>query len=391
MAQETIINAKAGEEYVIQAPTGQKISHNYNTGRTRIRVKVSGTYVAPNPPPTGTAPTNLDIIASPSTGIAPLAVQFTAQATGATSYSWNVGQGAFTGTGTTFNVTFPAADTWTVVLTATNQYGSATRTESIVVSPPVEPPPPPPPTGGIEVPAGTGLAAAVANAPAGSTLLLRGGTHTLSGQITTSKKITIQNYPNEVPVITSSSTVRQNYLYFTGDGQTARGLTFKSGSGIFHDSMGSALAESDGSTNTLFEDCTFIGHANLDDHQQLLYQRFGTNITVRRCTFIGNGTQGFGFHQYPGTQDTRYTGPVDPNTLVVDCSFEGFGSGAAGITTDSRITVRNSSFKNCSRCGIQLRNNANVPTGSILENNHDLGGVTLRVENPSKASVNTWS
>lgn len=239
-------------------------------------------------------------------------------------------------------------------------------------------PPPPPPTGTL-VPAGTGLAAAIAAATSGATLLLRGGTHLLAGKVSVAKAITIAAYPGEKPIITSSSSVRQDYLYFTGGPATIRGVSFQAGGGVFHDSMGSALAEVDGGHDVTFEDCEFIGGPNLDDHQQLLYQRLGTRTTVRRCSFYGNGSAGFGVHQYPGVT-------TDPVTLVEDCLFQGFGVSAAGVTTDSRITVRRGSFKDCV-VAVQLRNSA---TGSVVDSCHVISGVTTKVQNPSLAAVNTW-
>lgn len=271
-----------------------------------------------------------------------------------------------------------------------------TRSPTPTATPTPIPTPTPSPTGScVGV---SNLATAIANAANGSTIKLS-GTYVLTGMITTGKSLTIEACPGGA-TITRAAGQRQDYLYSTGGPFIVRGVTFRANSGRFDDSSGSALLECDGCHDMLVEDTTFIGYDNMADRQQLFYQRFGTNVTCRRCTFLGGntvtngvwdgGTEGFGFHQYPGTQDTRYTGPLDPNTLIVDSYFEGFGNQGAGITTDSRITVRNSSFKN-SYLGIQLRNNANVPTGSVLENNHDLGGVVIRVENPSKASINTWN
>jgi hypothetical protein len=220
------------------------------------------------------------------------------------------------------------------------------------------------------------LATAIANASSGATIKV-GGTYTLTGIIRTSKALTIEACAPTT--ITSGSNVRQDYLYFTGGPNVVKGVTFKAGAGNFHDSNGSALLECEGCHDLTVVDTTFIGHANLDDHQQLFYQRLGRNVTCTRCTFQANGSDGFGFHQYPGST-------TNPVTVVEDSYFEGFNVNGAGVTTDSRITVRRSSFKNDYR-GIQLRNSA---TGSVLSDNIDLGGVTIRVEGLSKAAVNTW-
>lgn len=255
-----------------------------------------------------------------------------------------------------------------------------TPTPTVAPTPTPTPPPTPEPTqtpSGTVVPATSGaLASAISNAPSGSKLLLRGGNHVLSRGITVSKSLTIENYPGEEPVITWGSSTRQDGLYFTGGPNTIRGITFKAGSGIFHDSMGSALSEVDGGHDILYEDVTFIGHANLDDHQQLLYQRYGTDVTVRNCTFIANGTDGFGFHQYPGVS-------ANPNTIVEDSYFEGFGVSAA-ITTDSDITIRDNEFRNM-RAAYQLRNYA---AGSIVTGNHGVD-VSDPNDNTSVSYTNT--
>ena len=62
-------------------------------------------------------------VGSPTSGNAPLTVNFTDQSTGATSWSWNFGDG---GTSTAQNPghTYTAAGTYTVTLTATNSCGS---------------------------------------------------------------------------------------------------------------------------------------------------------------------------------------------------------------------------------------------------------------------------
>jgi len=199
------------------------------------------------------------------------------------------------------------------------------------------------------------LANAVAAAPSGSTILLS-GTYSLAGEVSTSKALTLQACPGGA-VITSSSAVRQDYLYITGGPFTVRGVTFRAGSGVFHDSNGSALSEVEGGHDVLYEDVTFVGHPNLDDHQQLLYQRLGRNVTCNRCTFVANGSQGFGFHQYPGST-------TDPNTRVQGSAFSGFSVSAA-ITSDSRITIDGNTFSDM-RAAIQLRNSA---AGSIVTNN----------------------
>ncbi len=376
MAQETTIYSKAGEDYIVQAPSGQKLSHNYNSGRTRIRVHTSGTYVDPNPTiPTititssiATGSTISGIVAWTATVVAgePTSIDFLVD--GAVIYSDSTYvYGYNLDTKTLSN------GSHTLQVVAKDAFGSRTPVGgSVTVNNTVTAP------AGTIVPTGTNLENAMNAASNGSTLLLRGGTH-LVDFATTSKLLTIQNYPNEIPTITSGTSVRQDYLYFTGSGRSApitiRGITFKAGSGIFHDSMGSALSETDGADWVLYEDCTFIGDPNLDDHQQLLYQRLGKRITVRRCIFEGNGTKGFGFHQYPGSS-------TDPQTVVEDSIFRNIGY---ALTTDSKITVQRCRFENVPNVCIQLRNSA---TGSIIRDNVGVN-VGTGIQNPSLAGVNT--
>jgi PKD repeat protein len=94
------------------------------------------------PPPPPAAPV-ASFTASPTSGTAPLAVQFTDTSTGTpTSWAWNFGDG---GTATTQNPahTFSTAGTFTVTLAATNAgETSATATKTVTVTAP-----PPPPSG----------------------------------------------------------------------------------------------------------------------------------------------------------------------------------------------------------------------------------------------------
>ena len=250
-----------------------------------------------------------------------------------------------------------------------------------VEPPPVEPPPvePPPvePLPGTIVQVGQ-LSSAIANARNGDTLILRGGEHVTS-LIHTNKSLRLIAYAGEVPVITQTG--RQDGLYFAGGPVLVKGINFLAGSGIFHDSMGSALSEVDGGHDVTYEDCVFTGDPVLDDHQQLLYQRLGTNTICRRCTFIGNGTKGFGFHQYPGTTS-------DPHTVLEQCTFRDIGY---ALTTDSRITVRDCTFVNVSQVAIQLRNSAG---GSVITGNRG-SNVGLGIQKPSGMSItdtgNVWA
>jgi hypothetical protein len=115
------------------------------------------------PPPPAPAPT-AGFTASPTSGAAPLGVQFTDTSTGSpTSWAWDFGDG---GTATTQNPahTYAAAGSYTVTLRSTNAAGtSAPATKTISVTAP------PPPSGG-GVTAGTTTTATSTAAVTGVTL-----------------------------------------------------------------------------------------------------------------------------------------------------------------------------------------------------------------------------
>jgi len=75
--------------------------------------------------------------ASPTSGCAPLNVQFTNSSTGATSYSWNFDDGSAANTTASPSHSYTAAGTYTVTLTATNASGDSTKTTVITVGLPV--------------------------------------------------------------------------------------------------------------------------------------------------------------------------------------------------------------------------------------------------------------
>lgn len=159
---------------------------------------------------------------------------------------------------------------------------------------------------GTEVAATPGaLAAAVAAASNGDTLLLRGGDHvistTTSGSsigITTSKSLTLQNYPGETPRLINVSTGRPNLLYLQGGPFTIRGLIFEGDGPTFDDSSGSALLEFDvNSHDVIVEDCQFIGTSAMSTRQHLLYVAASDGpFEVFNCIFDGGGMGGSGFH-----------------------------------------------------------------------------------------------
>ena len=94
-----------------------------------------------------TSPPSASFAASPTTGQAPLAVNFTDTSTGApTSWQWDFGDGQ---SSTTRNPSHTYSDpgTYTVTLTATNANGSSTASKLVTATEQPPPPPPPPPPG----------------------------------------------------------------------------------------------------------------------------------------------------------------------------------------------------------------------------------------------------
>lgn len=127
--------------------TAQNPSHSYAAAGTyTVTLTVSSSSQGCNDVATKTnyitvndAPT-ADFSGSPTSGIEPLSVSFTDLSTGASSWSWDFGDG---GSSTQQNPshTYNTAGTYTVVLTATNACGSdiATKTNYITVNPCVAP------------------------------------------------------------------------------------------------------------------------------------------------------------------------------------------------------------------------------------------------------------
>lgn len=82
-----------------------------------------------------TDPPTAAFTANPSSGCAPLTINFTNNSTGAVSYSWDFPGGTpSTSTATNPTVVFNTAGTYTVTLTATNANGSSTSTGTITVN-----------------------------------------------------------------------------------------------------------------------------------------------------------------------------------------------------------------------------------------------------------------
>jgi PKD repeat protein len=119
-----------------------------------LDISVTSPPAPPPPAPVGTAPV-ASFYASPSSGDAPLAVQFTNQSSGQdATYAWNFGDG---GSSADLNPshTYTVSGTYTARLVATNSVGSNEYTQTITVSTAPSSPPsgggdtsPPPSSGG---------------------------------------------------------------------------------------------------------------------------------------------------------------------------------------------------------------------------------------------------
>ena len=114
--------------------TSQNPSHTYTSAGTyTVALTATNSAGSDTETKTGyitvtTVPT-ADFSGSPTSGEAPLTVSFTNNSSGATSYSWDFGDG---GTSTSQNPSheYTAAGTYTVALTATNSCGSDTETKT---------------------------------------------------------------------------------------------------------------------------------------------------------------------------------------------------------------------------------------------------------------------
>lgn len=213
----------------------------------------------------------------------------------------------------------------------------------IVTPPPVDPPPVEPPPGGIEVKPGS-LKQAIADAVNGDVLLLRGGDH-LAPFLIVKKKITLQNWPGEKPVLTAPG--RPDFLYFESDG-VARGLTFKSQSTGFDDTQGAALSETRSPTSNIglvwYDDCDWIGTAKMASREQLLYLADKGNV-IQEIRITGGSmdmANGAGYGVHP------YAGPSPKVITISGTAFRNFKVNAAVTNWANAcfITVDRCSFAN---------------------------------------------
>jgi len=119
----------------VAADGATKVSYNFSdvqTGQVGLEVNRSQSqfdnFCVDYEPVAGDPPT-AGFSATPTSGEAPLAVTFTNSSSGATSYSWDFGDGG-TSTATNPSHSYTAVGTYTVSLTATNAYGSDTETKT---------------------------------------------------------------------------------------------------------------------------------------------------------------------------------------------------------------------------------------------------------------------
>jgi hypothetical protein len=204
------------------------------------------------------------------------------------------------------------------------------------VTPPVDPPPVEPPPGAIEVKVGE-LKAKLGAAKDGDVFLLRGGVHDAPFLIS-KRKVTIQNWPSESPVLTTPG--RPDLLYLENDA-VVRGITFRSQSTGFDDSQGAALSEVRSPSVSIglvwYDQCTFIGTGKMATREQILYiaEKGGhaiAEVRITDCTFDGAGTQGFGIHPY--------SGPSPKLVTVTNCTFANFPRNAAVLNAASACLVK---------------------------------------------------
>jgi len=238
------------------------------------------------------------------------------------------------------DVTLQPGETYTVPATPGYTITAAKATEP----PPVDPPPVEPPPNGIEVKPGQ-LQAKLAAAKDGDVFLLRGGDHAAPFLILR-KKVTIQDGPGEVPVLTNPG--RPDFLSLETDG-VVRGITFRSQSTGFDDSQGAALSEVRTGAVAInlvwYDGCTFIGTSKMVAREQLVYisdkgQTIG-EVRFTNCIFDAQGSNGYGIHPYDG--------PSPKLVTVQGCTFRGFDTNAAVLNAANACLVKvdRSTFTSC--------------------------------------------
>lgn len=259
------------------------------------------------------------------------------------------------------DITLQPGESYTIPATA------AVTVRAAVPTPPPVPPPPPvePPPNGIEVKPGE-FAAKLAASKDGDVLLLRGGTHNAPFLIS-KRKVTIQNWPDEVPILTVSG--RPDLLYLENDA-VIRGITFRSQSTGFDDSQGAALSEVRSPTVAIglvwYDRCTFLGTAKMATREQLVYiadkgKTIG-EVRFTDCTFDGQGSNGYGIHPYAG--------PSPKAVNVSGCTFRGLDTNAAVLNAANAclVTVDRSTFEGTTTYARGMYGPVNVSNSKLSGN-----------------------
>lgn len=252
----------------------------------------------------------------------------------------------------------------------------------------VAPPPVPPPTpSGTVVSAGTGLAKAIADAPAGGTLILRGGDHVLPGGsgISLRKRLTLLRYEAEPARITFPVAAVPNGIYVESGGDlTVQDIAISNQPGAkpYGSSMGSALIEPRAGGKLTARRCAFgFAPGSVDGHQHMIYIADGTGpVLVEACAFDGGMNDGAGVHCYhdPG-------GSLEVGESV----FRNFDYTAAIILDQSGTVARidDNQFFDCRFAAIQFRQ------GTL--HCHDNRGTRVKVgvqgKAPTTESGNVWA
>lgn len=177
------LNNVTGSKQTVDASTGVVMLASNNVTQQYWSSDESLGTVAPSKP-------TASFTASPTSGTAPLAVQFTDTSTGSpTAWAWDFGDGA-TSAAQNPGHTYTAPGTYTVTLTASNAAGSSTATATITVSDA----PPPPPSGEITV---VGSRSSVSSTAIG-TVTLAAPTGVSAGDVLVAA-LTADNTPSVTP------------------------------------------------------------------------------------------------------------------------------------------------------------------------------------------------
>jgi PKD repeat protein len=288
-----------------------------------------------------TAPT-ADFTATPTSGTAPLVVQFTSTSTGSpTSYSWDFGDGTPAGTGANPTHTYAAGGPYTVSLTATNATGSNTKTQTNLIT-----------VGTAPNPGGDKTFNAVADAPVKSTSVNNnygGDTSLRVRQGTSATDTTYHTYVKfDVTGVAGTVTGAKLRLYVTDaspDGGrvfpvastwTETGLTYGNAPTIPAASVGSAGVTTAGGYVDINLGTAVTGNGtysfaltNTSSNSAYYSSREGANPPQLVLSTDGGGTPG------PGALTADFSGTPTAGTGTLTTTFTDLTTGGAdGWTWD---------------------------------------------------------